>query len=262
MEAVNREIAEAEKAVSAADTLKLDIKTFNAGRLPIAASYLVKYTKAEVLGDRIVSVFEEVAKSEGALRNMLLLGEHGFGLTSVGEDFARSFYDMGICKAKTIAKIKASALNKVKLADAMTKLKGGCLVVESSGLIAADRLRELLTLTAPENNDIIMILTGEQDSIKRLLKDVKEANGKFEHQIKINSIKNEDMVSIAKGYIEQRGFKADADIDGVIKNALMAMESGNIDRMLKFIDDGMLKCEEREKAKGSNDQKLLAADFK
>ena len=262
VEIAKKAIAEAEKAVTAADTLKLDIRTINAGRLPMAASYLVKYTSVEVLGDRIVTVFDEVSKAKGASRNLLLMGEHGFGLTSVGEDFARSFYDMGVCKEKTIAKIKASALNKVKLSENMAKLKGGCLVVENSGLIAPDRLKELLNLTAPENNDIIMILTGEQDSIKRLLNEVKETEGKFEHQIRVNSLKNEDMVNIAKGYVEQRNFKADSDFDGVIKNLLMAMESGNIDRMLKAVDEAMVKCEEREKAKGSNDKKLLAADFK
>ena len=169
---------------------------------------------------------------------------------------------MGVCKEKTIAKIKASALNKVKLSENMAKLKGGCLVVENSGLITPDRLRELLNLTAPDNNDIVMILTGEQDSIKRLLNDVKETDGKFEHQIRINSLKNEDMVNIAKGYVEQRNFKTDSDFEGVIKNLLMTMESGNIDRMLKAVDDAIAKCEEREKAKGINDKKLLAADFK
>ena len=43
----------------------------------------------------------------------------------------------------------------------------------------------------------------------------------------------------------------------------MAMESGNIDRMIKAVDEAMIKCEEREKNKGISDKKkLLAEDFK
>jgi hypothetical protein len=40
----------------------------------------------------------------------------------------------------------------------------------------------------------------------------------------------------------------------------MAMESGNVDRMLKAVDDALLACDEREK--GSNRKNLLAEDFK
>ena len=44
---------------------------------------------------------------------------------------------------------------------------------------------------------------------------------------------------------------------------LMAMESGNIDRMIKAIDDAMAKCEDREKTKGiANKKYLLGEDFK
>ena len=52
-------------------------------------------------------------------------------------------------------------------------------------------------------------------------------------------------------------------VEGVIRNSLMAMESGNIDRMLKLIDDSMIKCDQREKAKGIEGKKyLLGEDFK
>ena len=47
-----------------------------------------------------------------------------------------------------------------------------------------------------------------------------------------------------------------------MKNLLMAMESGNIDRMLKACDDAMLKCDDREKTKGSVRKYLLSEDFK
>ena len=88
----------------------------------------------EKSGKSLVDTFNAITVDQEN-RNVCMMGDHGFGLTSVGEDFARSFYDMGICKAKTIAKIKAQALNKVKLADAMSKLAGGCMVVENAGLM-------------------------------------------------------------------------------------------------------------------------------
>ncbi|MCM1288892.1 MAG: hypothetical protein NC240_11335 [Clostridium sp.] len=262
LEAAKKAEEEALKAAEEADNIKLDLTMPSEdGKLPMAAYYLEKYTKVDSISAPIIDTFNSIANNPKESRNVILKGEHGFGLTSVGEDFARSFYDMAICKAKTIAKIKAAALNKVKLADAMTKLKDGCLVVENAGLIAADRLNELIKLSSPEQNNIVIILTGESGSIDRLMDSAKPENGTFKYSVNMLGISTADMIAIAKGYVSQRGFKSD-DIDGTLRSLLMAMESGNIDRMLKTVDDALLKCEDREKQKGISKKYLLAEDFK
>ncbi|MDE6024991.1 MAG: hypothetical protein K2G45_06000, partial [Lachnospiraceae bacterium] len=263
LEAAKKAEEEALKAAEAADTISIDLTApAGDGKLPLAAYYLEKYAKVQKVSDSIIKTFNSIAKNSRDTRNVIIRGEHGFGLTCVGEDYARSFYDMAICKAKTIAKIKAAALNKVKLADAMVKLKGGCLVVENAGLIAPDRFNELISLTTPEQNDVVIILTGESGSIDRLMDSSKADKNKFKYSIDFVGIESSDMLAIAKGYILQRGFKADDSVDGAIRNQLMAMESGNIDRMLKAVDDALIKCEDREKVKGISKKYLLSEDFK
>ena len=250
------------KAAEQADSIQIDLtQPAEEGKLPLAASYLEKYTKMEKSGKSLVDTFNAITVDQEN-RNVCMMGDHGFGLTSVGEDFARSFYDMGICKAKTIAKIKAQALNKVKLADAMSKLAGGCMVVENAGLIAPDKMTELMKLTAKDVNDVVVILTGATESINRLFGATGDAKDKFTHQINMEGISTQDMLAIAKGYFKQQGFKTDDSVEGTVKNLLMAMESGNIDRMLKACDEAMLKCDDREKAKGSSRKYLLSEDFK
>ena len=250
------------KAAEQADSIQIDLtQPAEEGKLPLAASYLEKYTKMEKSGKSLVDTFNAITVDQEN-RNVCMMGDHGFGLTSVGEDFARSFYDMGICKAKTIAKIKAQALNKVKLADAMSKLAGGCMVVENAGLIAPDKMTELMKLTAKDANDVVVILTGATESINRLFGATGDAKDKFTHQINMEGISTQDMLAIAKGYFKQQGFKTDDSVEGTVKNLLMAMESGNIDRMLKACDEAMLKCDDREKAKGSSRKYLLSEDFK
>ena len=259
LEAAKKAEEEALKAAEQADSIQIDLtQPAEEGKLPLAASYLEKYTKMEKSGKSLVDTFNAITVDQEN-RNVCMMGDHGFGLTSVGEDFARSFYDMGICKAKTIAKIKAQALNKVKLADAMSKLAGGCMVVENAGLIAPDKMTELMKLTAKDVNDVVVILTGATESINRLFGDAKD---KFTHQINMEGISTQDMLAIAKGYFKQQGFKTDDSVEGTVKNLLMAMESGNIDRMLKACDEAMLKCDDREKAKGSSRKYLLSEDFK
>ena len=262
LEAAKKAEEEALKAAEQADSIQIDLtQPAEEGKLPLAASYLEKYTKMEKSGKSLVDTFNAITVDQEN-RNVCMMGDHGFGLTSVGEDFARSFYDMGICKAKTIAKIKAQALNKVKLADAMSKLAGGCMVVENAGLIAPDKMTELMKLTAKDVNDVVVILTGATESINRLFGGTGYAKDKFTDLINMEGISTQDMLAIAKGYFKQQGFKTDDSVEGTVKNLLMAMESGNIDRMLKACDEAMLKCDDREKAKGSSRKYLLSEDFK
>ncbi len=264
LEAAKKMEEEAKKKAEQAENIKLDLtKPTGEGKLPLAAYYLEKYLKVPEASDQIINAFNAVAEDPQSSRNIVILGQHGFGSTYVGEDFARSFYDMGICKAKTIAKIKAAALNKVKLGDAMVKLKGGCLVVENAGLINKERLIELVKLSARDANDVVIILTGEIDSISKLFSGCKEVVPEFKHLIQLHRINNDDMMNIANGYIAQRNFKAADDVKGKLKNMLLAMEDGNIDRLLKAVEDAMIRCENREKADGTTNLRLLLAeDFK
>jgi hypothetical protein len=142
----------------------------------------------------------------------------------------------------------------------MSKLAGGCLVVENAGVILPDKFKELSELASESVNDVVIILTGEEGSIERLFSSAAELKSKYVNQIVVGKLSNDDMLSIAKGHITNRGYKADESVDGKIKNLLMAMESGNVDRMLKAVDDALLTCDEREK--GSNRKNLLAEDFK
>ncbi len=258
---------EAKRKAEEAENIKLDLtKMSDNGKLPLAAYYLEKYLEVPKASDQIVNSFSAVSKNPEKSRNIVILGQHGFGSTTVGDDFARSFYDMGICSAKTIAKIKAQALNKLtsaKLNDAMAKLKGGCIVIENAGLIVPEKLEELVKLSKKDANDFVIILTGEIDNITRLFTSCKSVVPEFNHLIQLDKVNSDDMLSIAKGYIKQRGFKSYEEVDGKIKNMLLAMETGNIDRLIKAMDDAIIKCENREKSDGTTNLRvLLAEDFR
>ena len=263
LEEAKKAVADAEKAVADADKITLDLTEIaDETELPFAAYYLEKYTGSDLIAEEMVVAFNAASKADGFGRNVAIMGDHGFGMTGIGEDFARSFYDMGVCKSKTIAKIKGQALNKVKLTDAMEKLRGGCMVVENAGLITPDKMKQILELTSASKNDIITILTGEYDSILRLFDAVKEADDAFTKRVNMRGMENEDMVIIAMGYIIQLGYQTDDSVAGILNNIIMAMETGNIDRMLKVVDDALLKCDAREQASGAVKKILSGVDFK
>ena len=209
----------------------------------------------------IVDAFNDIASNADKPRNVVILGRHGFGSVSVGEDFARSFFDMGICQSKTIAKIKANRLNKVDLKPAMSKLKGGCLVVENAGLITPEKLEEVVKLSDRDANDFVVILTGEIDSISRLFDNCQQVAPDFEHLIELQKVDRSDMSIIALGYMMQRGYLSGDDVSEKLRNIIMGMEDGNLDRLIQTLDEAIARCDEREKSAGKDDKIIIAEDF-
>ena len=253
---------DAEQRLADADKIDLDLSTVaDGGRLPLAAYYLEKYLSIEDADDQIVNAFNTISQNAERPRNVVILGRHGFGQVCVGEDFARSFYDMGICKSKTIAKIKAQALNKVNLGPAMEKLKGGCLVVENAGLVTPARLKEIVELSDSEKFDFVIILTGEIDSITRLFDGCVEVVPDFEHLIELQKVDRNDMGIIALGYMMQRGYLSGEDVSEKLKNIILGMEDGNLDRLIAYLDETITRCDEREKKAGKEDKLILAEDL-
>ena len=240
--------------------MEIDLtKTAPGARLPLAANYLEKYLKIDASADEMVDTFNDIAANmEETIRsrNIVILGQYGFGSVCVGEDFARSFYDMGICSEKTIAKIKAQALNKVSL-DKLDKLKGGCLVVENAGLVTPEKLIEVVNLSAKDNKDFVIILTGEIDSISRLFGNTGEILSEFEYLIDMTKITKENMADVAMVYISNRLFKASDEVKRKLEGIIMGMETGNLDRLIGVVDKAIEKAEKRDPEK----RRVVPDDF-
>ncbi len=226
--------------------------------LPAEAKYLFKYLGVQPAGGQIVNTINTLAKDEKRSRNMVILGQHGFGSVKIGEDVAEAYYDMGLCSATAKAKVKAKVINSGKLGGAVGKLKGGCLVVENAGLITSECFKEMVDLCAPENNDIKIILTGEKLALSKMLAD-NMANAKsFNNRIYFDQITEADMMTIAKEYFIEKGYSFEEGIEGNIKNVLMAIESGNVDRLITAMDEAIARAD----ARNAEAKKVLKTDVK
>ena len=230
------------------------------GVLPKEAKNLKKYMRIPTTSDDITVAINSMMKHTDMPKNIVILGRNGFGTVKVGEDFARSFFELGLVKSDKIAKTKAKQLNKITL-DALTKLKGGCLIIENAGLVSFDKLVEVIKDSAPENNDYVVILTGEIDSLSNFFEENSDIVDQFIYLIDIHKIRERGMMHLARGYVKEKGYKAERPVYEKIKNNLKGMEEGNIDRFIKFIDEVMERCDKREEsAEGEAPKEILTAD--
>ena len=229
------------------------------GTLPAEAVYLKKYEKLSTTGDDVIIALDSIQKHLDMPKNIVVLGRNGFGTVKVGEDFARSFFAMGLVKSDKIAKIKAKQLNKIGL-EKLTNLKGGCLIIENAGLVNPAKLVEVIKNSAPEENDYVVILTGEIDSLAGFFEDNKEIVDYFIYLIDIHKIRERGMVTLAKGYVKERGYTADKPVYDKFKAALSTMEVGNIDRFIEMIDKAIERCDSREKVDGNEKKEIHSED--
>ncbi|MCR4609894.1 MAG: hypothetical protein K5750_09415 [Eubacterium sp.] len=226
---------------------------------PKLPACLDKYLKLAKTGDDIRVAISSIQAHPETSKNLVILGHNGFGTVRVGEDLARSYYELGFVKSDKIAKIKAKQLNKIGL-EKLKDLKGGCLIIENSGLVSPQKLVEVIKNSAADVNDYIVVLTGEIDSLARFFEQNQEIVDEFVYLIDIHKIKERGMSIIARGYVKEKGYKADKTILDRFKASLGSMEVGNIDRFLEYIDNVMKKCDDREHSNGETGKKVITTE--
>ncbi|MCI5806362.1 MAG: hypothetical protein MR029_08535 [Clostridium sp.] len=230
--------------------------------LPVGAEqFLGKYLSVNAINDQIVNTIQYIGAHPEEPRNIVILGQYGFGTTTIAEDFARSFYAMGICKTKTIAKIKGGALNRANIGDAINKLQGGCLVIENAGIISNEKLEEIYQIVTNPNNDVIIIMTGQIETLSRVFKENVSISNQFKHLVQVHRITDMDVFEIAKNHATQLGYPCEPSAENHLRRRMQEVESGNLDRVLKIVDNAVSKAHNREMTSGDQDHRLVSADF-
>ncbi len=230
--------------------------------LPVGAEqFLGKYLSVTAINDQIANAMKYISENPNEPRNIVILGQYGFGTTTIAEDFARSFYAMGLCKTKTIAKIKAGALNRANISDAISKLQGGCLVVENAGVISNEKLDEIYQIVSDANNDVVVIMTGQIETLSRIFKDNVVISTQFKHLIQVHRITDMDVFTIAKNHATQLGYPCEDSAENNLRRRMQEVESGNLDRVLKIVDNAVSKAHNREMSSGDEEHRLVSSDF-
>ena len=226
-----------------------------------AEQYLGKYVSVNVIADQILQTMKAIHSNPAEPRNVVILGQYGFGTASIAEDFARSFYALNICKNKTIAKIKAGALNRTNISASIAKLQGGCLVIENAGSMTNAKLNEIYQILCNPSNDVVVIMTGQIETLSKLFKENPMISAQFKHIIQTHRITDMDVLSIAKNHAIQLGYPCRKDAENMLRRKMREVESGNLDRVLQIVNNAATKAHSREMSTGEQEQYLVAGDF-
>ncbi len=141
--------------------------------------------------------------------NVVIMGRKGSGKTRLARGLIlAACMDLKI-KAAKCAVIVAQDLNQKDPAEVVQKLSGGFLVIEAAGALEGGIVSRLNQAMEFRTDDLVVILEDEKADMKTMLAMYPEFAEKFTTTITVPVFTNDELVTFAKTYAKESGYKLD-----------------------------------------------------
>jgi hypothetical protein len=159
--------------------------------------------------DALSSVYEHIGEKTSKQGNIAVMGGYATGKTRLSDSMILSMCkDLGLSAAK-YARIDASDLNQRDPAAVVDKMSGGFLLIERAGLLYPNVIQKLDKAMEFRTDSMVVIIEDEKTSMRSLLRNNPEFAKKFEKVISIPVFTNDELVTFARTYAKENGYKMD-----------------------------------------------------
>ncbi len=141
--------------------------------------------------------------------NIVITGREGAGKTRLSEGLIKAICKERHMEGAKIAYLDAEKMNDKDPAYVVDKLAGGFLVVENASSLKADVIEKLSKAMEFRTNRLTVILEDLKPGIQSLEKTYPEFMEKFDSRVVIPVFTNDELVSFAKTYSKEMGYKID-----------------------------------------------------
>lgn len=141
--------------------------------------------------------------------NLLILGGHGTGKTTLATSIIKVLQqETGRIEGK-VGKIQAETLNKKTVGEIIRQVEGGCLIIENAEELTRDSVVTLSMLLEQESSGLFVILEGTSKGIRKLMASDEGFARKFTESISVPIFTNDELVTFARSYSRELGYKID-----------------------------------------------------
>lgn len=141
--------------------------------------------------------------------NIIVTGREGTGKTKLSEGLIKALCKERQMQGARVAYLEAEELNKKDPAAVVDKLSGGFLVVEHAGDMDEEVVENLSKAMEFKTDRLTVILEDLKPGIWELEEKYPEFMKKFDSRIVIPVFTNDELVSFAKTYAKELGYKID-----------------------------------------------------
>ena len=141
--------------------------------------------------------------------NLVIKGGQGSGKTTLATSVIKVLQEeTGVLDGK-IGKIHAEALNHKDVATLLSQVSGGCLIIEQAGDMEQKTVASLSQYLDQDFSGLFVILEDTSKGIKRLFVQNEAFSAKFSEQISVPIFTNDELVTFARSYSRELGYKID-----------------------------------------------------
>ena len=170
----------------------------------------------------VESIKSQLAKTftkfeDPALDNMDLLAPYDINFVVTGYDMsvksqiaigiAKALNTYGICDKNKLVRATAQDLNGRDFSMIFEKLKGGCLIIDGADMLDDKAAGIIVDFVQQDNQDVAIVLEGEEDKIKELFRKYPVLHSKFLNIIHIGKYNENELVQLAEGYAKKKGYE-------------------------------------------------------
>lgn len=214
-------------------------------------------TEVDSIKNQLAKTFTKF--EDPALDNMDLLAPYDINFVVTGYDMsvksqiaigiAKALNTYGICDKNKLVRATAADLNGREFSMIFEKLKGGCLVVEGAGDLDDKAAGIIADFVQQENQDVAIVLEGEEESIKALFRKYPVLHSKFLNIIHIAKYNENELVQLADGYARKKGYEisapAAASLKTLLRERMQAGYSVEYEDIMAIIEEAIASLEKR-----------------
>ena len=212
----------------------------------------------------VESIKSQLAKTftkfeDPALDNMDLLAPYDINFVVTGYDMsvksqiaigiAKALNTYGICDKNKLVRATAQDLNGRDFAMIFEKLKDGCLIIEGAGMLDDKAAGIIVDFVQQDNQDVAIVLEGEEDKIKELFRKYPVLHSKFLNIIHIGKYNENELVQLAEGYAKKKGYEISgpgaASLKTLLRERMQDGYSVDYEDIMAIIEEAIASLEKR-----------------
>lgn len=214
-------------------------------------------TGVEIIKSQLAKTFTKF--EDPALDNMDLLAPYDINFVVTGYDMsvksqiaigiAKALNTYGICDKNKLVRATAQDLNGRDFSMIFEKLKGGCLIIDGADMLDDKAAGIIVDFVQQDNQDVAIVLEGEEDKIKELFRKYPVLHSKFLNIIHIGKYNENELVQLAEGYAKKKGYEISgpgaASLKTLLRERMQDGYSVDYEDIMAIIEEAIASLEKR-----------------